>query len=1403
MNSPARVLPALLALFVFAISAKAANPPEIRAGSELDFRPYCFTDKDGQPTGFGVELLKAVADKMGLRAQITPGPWDQVWSDLVAGRLDVLPVVARTPGREPVVDFCLPHTETFDAFFRRAGEPDFSNLAAAAGKEIVVLRSDAAHHELVERKFSGKVIPVESIPDGLRLVAAGKHDAFLCSKLIGTLEVQQYGIRGVVDGPPIPDYKRVFSFAVRKGHAELLEKLNQGLRIVKADGTYDRLYRKWLGVEITPLPRWQQYLWPVLAVLAVLALLVLAWRVLRQPVIWDDRLLRTLTPQLFSSLPPVGRYALAVLSVVAATALRWALIPWLGTIVPYNVWTITAVGVTVVLGLGPGLLFVLLGIFAVEVFVLGSLPIMFAAATLGRMGFTLFMGVFVCVLPHVVRVTERKARHSAERLAAFGAATFEGIIESEAGRILDCNEHFAQMTCRTVAELKGMAIADLVAPEDRDRALPNIQANLESVIEHEMLLKDGTRIIVETHGRPVAPGSPRRHTAVRDITVRKQAENQQQRLTDEIQRERDRLSALINSMTDEIWFADADKTLTLVNPAVWNEFGAGLGDAKEVEKIAASFEVYQGDGTPRPVEQSPPLRALRGETVINEEEIVRTPATGELRYRQVNAAPVRGTDGSIVGSVSVVRDITESKAAEEALRASEERYRGIVETAEEGIATHDPDGTITYVNQRMADMLGYPREEIVGRSSLDFVDDEEREVVIRTREGLKEQGSFSTERKLRRKDGSILWTVSNVTARRDGAGNFLGYLAMHTDITERKQAEDALRQHTTVLAAINQVLELGLGGQTEEEFCTACLGIVEEGTASKISFIGEIGSDGLLHDLAISNPGWDACKMYDSAGRRKLPGSFLIHGIYGRVLSDGKGLIVNDPASHPDRVGLPSGHPPLTSFLGVPLARQGKTVGMIAVGNREGGYRMEDQQTLEAVAPAIVEALDRQRVQQALRSAKGELEQRVRERTEDLSRTINSLRDEVARRKLAEDARRQLGEQLRSLASALTLAEQRERKRLAQVLHDNLQQLLVGAKYRLSGLSRSSDHAARQVGVEVEDLLDQSIECSRSLTGELSPPILHEAGLVAGLEWLAVWMQQKHGLNVELRTEAAAAPESEDVTVLLFQAVRELLFNIVKHAGVQIARVDLSKTNDHVQITVADDGAGFDPRTAMPGKDKTGGFGLFSIGERLNLMGGTMEVDSAPGRGSRFTLRAPHRSARLVEEQKSPMLVGVRISRAGPLPASPPAAAGSTEHRIRVLLVDDHVVVRQGLSHLLRDESDIEIVAEASDGQTAVEMVRRFLPNVVMMDINMPGMDGIEATRVIRSEFPNVQVIGLSMFEEGERAEAMRNAGAVNYLTKSGPSEALVAAIRACARSKATGPRPIVQWGNNSTLLEN
>ena len=242
---------------------------------------------------------------------------------------------------------------------------------------------------------------------------------------------------------------------------------------------------------------------------------------------------------------------------------------------------------------------------------------------------------------------------------------------------------------------------------------------------------------------------------------------------------------------------------------------------------------------------------------------------------------------------------------------------------------------------------------------------------------------------------------------------------------------------------------------------------------------------------------------------------------------------------------------------------------------------------------------------------------------------------------------------------------------------------------------------------DVTELIDDAIEISRSLTAELSPPILRQGGLISALEWLARWMRRKYELEVHLTAREKLEPMSEDVVVLLFHATRELLFNVVKHAGVKEASIHLKRLADGIQLTVEDKGVGFDPSQLRSEGGSTGGLGLFSIRERLALLGGSIETSSSPGRGSRIKLVA----TRLADAAKGdrPAPEGqAKVSAAISAPSK--AEQDEGEKIIRVLLVDDHVVMRQGLSGLLRAEPGIEIAGEASDGESAVALARELRP---------------------------------------------------------------------------------------------
>ncbi len=268
-------------------------------------------------------------------------------------------------------------------------------------------------------------------------------------------------------------------------------------------------------------------------------------------------------------------------------------------------------------------------------------------------------------------------------------------------------------------------------------------------------------------------------------------------------------------------------------------------------------------------------------------------------------------------------------------------------------------------------------------------------------------------------------------------------------------------------------------------------------------------------------------------------------------------------------------------------------------------------------------------------------------------------------------------------------------------------------------------------------------------------------------------MKENHGLEVEVIAGAELLPDKEGVVVLLFQAARELLLNVLKHADAKTAQLTLTCDQNRVRVVVSDQGRGFNPEDCTTGRSGAG-FGLFSIRERVQLVGGQMSIESAPGHGTRIVIEVPRPESSPAPNQAMPPAPR-------PVPPAPPRKSPKRDQHIRVLLVDDHKMLREGLGNVLRTEADLILAGEAANGQEAIEQVRRLDPDVVIMDINMPVMNGIEATRIITGEMPSVRVIGLSMAEETDRGAAMREAGAVDFVTKSAPSAKLLAAIRRAA----------------------
>jgi PAS domain S-box-containing protein len=388
------------------------------------------------------------------------------------------------------------------------------------------------------------------------------------------------------------------------------------------------------------------------------------------------------------------------------------------------------------------------------------------------------------------------------------------------------------------------------------------------------------------------------------------------------------------------------------------------------------------------------------------------------------------------------------------------------------------------------------------------------------------------------------------------------------------------------------------------------------------------------------------------------------------------------------------------------------------------------------------------RTEAALRAANDSLEQHVKQRTAQLEAQT---------------------ERLRALALDLSETESRERKRLARMLHDHFQQLVSAAKMKIGVIRRRSpDHPEVDALRQTESLLEEALSASRSLATELSPPVLHDTGLAAAFDWLVRRMKQNHNLIVRLSLPGWREPDNEQVRIILFECIRELLFNVVKHAGVESAELNGAVVKDGLlQISVRDRGKGFDPRGKESRNTPEGSFGLFSIRERLGLIGGIMKVASSIGAGTTVELTVPTTSP--VRSELPAVAAESADTRASP---------GVTPRNIRVLVADDHKLFREGLISLLNQEPYLNIVAEAGDGQEAVDLARRLRPDIMIVDVTMPKLNGVQVTSMVSKELPGIKIIGLSMHEQDDMAQAMYNAGAMAYCAKSAPIESLVNILR-------------------------
>jgi PAS domain S-box-containing protein len=605
---------------------------------------------------------------------------------------------------------------------------------------------------------------------------------------------------------------------------------------------------------------------------------------------------------------------------------------------------------------------------------------------------------------------------------------------------------------------------------------------------------------------------------------------------------RKKYRGLVERINDWVWEVDADCVYTYVSPGV-REL---LGYAPEEVVGKTPFDFMPLDEAERVRNAFAPIYRARQPLELLENTLVRK--DGRLVIVETSGMPAFAEDGAFLGYTGIDRDVTERKRAEEALRRAKSFADRLLNAPFDTVFVFEPvTGKPMRWNRRFVEVSGYDDEEIAGmKAPDDFYDENDLKKARECTGRILADGQGTVELSLITKQGARIPFEYAATVVEDEEGKTL-LLAVGRDITERKQAEEALRE-------------------SEEKFRL----LAETSPAAILIYQND--------RYVYVNPAAESITGYRSA----------------ELLPQAPGEVV---------------HPNFRQHVREMAARRARGEGTpthyeLKILTKDGRERWMDSETVSIMygnRPAgLVIAFDvteRKRAEEALREWTATLESRVAERTAELE---------------------QRARQLQKLTLELTEAEERERERVAAVLHDDLQQVLAAAKFQVSLLTggiRNPAQSQETLG-RVKEMLADAIEKSRHLSHELSPALLRQGDLVETFEWLAEQMQTKHGLNVRVEARGPVQARSDAVKALMYRSAQEMLFNVVKHARVKEARLRVRRRGRYLCLSVSDRGRGFDPQEI----GKTTGFGLLSIRERVALLGGRMKIRSAKGRGTTFRI---------------------------------------------------------------------------------------------------------------------------------------------------------------------------------------
>ncbi len=759
-----------------------------------------------------------------------------------------------------------------------------------------------------------------------------------------------------------------------------------------------------------------------------------------------------------------------------------------------------------------------------------------------------------------------------------------------------------------------------------------------------------------------------------------------------------------------------------------------------------------------------------------------------------------------------------------------ERLELALEAGEMGMWDFDIQTGEMVWDARLYRLLGYSEDPAVTPGGFfEHIDEEDRLRVEQNFHKSYRSGSdFAEEFRVIRRDGRMCWLVSRGKLKCDANGHAVRMTGANYDITARKKAEEALRKSEARLRTLVDNLPFGFWAMDMNGRYVVQNGISRQmwgdrvgRTAEEINPCPEVLRVWKANtERAFSGEHVDEEVIYHHDDKPRTYRTIVAPVLLGDVMQGILGVHIDITERKQTEEELINTNTLLekvadsTHVMLACLDPQFNFLWVNAAYAEAGDRRREDyvgknhfdlypHEENEAIFRKVVETGESYKAEarsfrhpdqperdttywdwrlQPLLDAEGNVERlllNVTDVTENerAKHKLHRSQDELEERVKNRTA------QLRALAAELANAEDRERQRVSQILHDELQQQLAALRLKINLLVPISERDQDTAG-QVRDtlgLVDDAIAQTRTLSHELSPPDLHFQGLFKALQRLADNMLEDHGLEVRLNLEPEAEPQAEAVASTVYRAVNELLFNVAKHAGDNLAWVQMHLEGDNIRICVSDRGAGFHPEDLQTKRDSCTSFGLLSVEQRVLYLGGRMDMEGGPGKGCSVSILLPAEEA------------GVAQAKSAAQTEKAPDTQTDTEKRyddvqgtqkVRILLADDHKVMRESLATRLGDEEDdFAVIGQAATGEEAVELAGELNPDVVVMDVRMSGKDGVEATAEIRKKLPHMQVIGLSMHSDQETAAAMQEAGAAAFLSKSESPEELCERIRQCGRT--------------------